>query len=189
MLPTRFAEFKIHAFRGTEKNANPLAITLGDVHGKEAAQKSVLVRVHSSCATGDALFSLRCDCGAQLQLALEKIAAEGKGLLVYLQQEGRGIGLIDKIRAYQLQDGGMDTVEANIALGFVPDSRAYDAAAEICRYFHVESLRLMTNNPGKVAALQALGLDVVERIPHQAGKNPYNESYLRTKAQKLGHLL
>ncbi len=135
------------------------------------------------------MFSLRCDCGAQLELALKKIAEEGKGLLIYMQQEGRGIGLPEKIRAYELQDGGMDTVEANIALGFASDQREYDAAAEICYYFHVQSLRLMTNNPDKVASLEALGLKVAERVPHRAGQNPHNESYLKTKAEKLGHLL
>ena len=188
-LPTRFAAFKVHAFRDDEKQEEYFALTLGDQHFEMMREDGVLVRIHSSCTTGEALSSLRCDCGAQLALALEKIAEEGRGLVVYMRQEGRGIGLLEKIRAYELQDNGMDTVDANIALGFASDQREYSAAAEICLHFRIESLRLMTNNPHKVAALEALGLKVVERIPHRTGHNPHNEGYLKTKAEKLGHLL
>jgi GTP cyclohydrolase II len=139
--------------------------------------------------TGDALFSLRCDCGAQLQSALQKIAAEGRGALLYLRQEGRGIGLSNKIRAYQLQDQGADTVEANEALGFGADLRNYDICRDMFAHFGISSVRLMTNNPRKVDALNKLGIDVVERIPLQSGLNPHNAQYLATKTAKLGHLM
>jgi len=159
-------------------------LTLGDVGNGEP----VLARIHSECLTGDGLFSQRCDCGAQLQTALEMISAEGRGTLLYLRQEGRGIGLVNKIRAYNLQDQGVDTVEANVQLGFPPDMRRYDVCKPMLDHFGIRSLRLLTNNPRKVDALRGLGIEVAERIPLQVNRNRYNEGYLRTKQLKLGHL-
>ena len=184
-LPTLWATFEISCFEETATGKEHLAITLGDVSNGEP----VLCRVHSECMTGDALFSLRCDCGAQLQSALKKIAAEGRGVLLYLRQEGRGIGLSNKIRAYQLQDQGADTVEANEALGFGADLRNYDICRDMFAHFQISSVRLMTNNPRKVDALNKLVIDVVERIPLQSGLNPHNAQYLATKTAKLGHLM
>lgn len=162
-----------------------MVLTLGDVTDGLA----VLARVHSECLTGDSLFSQRCDCGAQLETALRKIAEEGRGMLIYLRQEGRGIGLLNKIRAYQLQDQGADTVEANEQLGFAADLRNYDTCKAVLEYFGIAQLRLMTNNPSKVNALEKSGISVIERIPLQVNRNPYNEAYLNTKATKLGHWL
>ena len=184
-LPTLWATFEISCFEETATGKEHLAITLGDVSNGEP----VLCRVHSECMTGDALFSLRCDCGAQLQSALKKIAAEGRGVLLYLRQEGRGIGLSNKIRAYKLQDEGADTVQANEALGFGADMRNYDICSNMFAHFRITAVRLMTNNPRKVDALNKLGIDVVERIPLQSGLNPHNAQYLATKTAKLGHLL
>jgi len=149
----------------------------------------VLARIHSECLTGDGLFSQRCDCGAQLETALKAIAAEGRGALLYLRQEGRGIGLLNKIRAYNLQDQGADTVEANERLGFPADMRRYDLCKPMLDHFGVASLRLMTNNPRKVDQIRATGIEIVERIPLQVNRNPHNEGYLQTKAAKLGHWL
>jgi len=157
---------------------------LGDV----STDEPVLVRMHSECLTGDALHSLRCDCGSQRDAALKAIADAGRGVLVYLRQEGRGIGLLNKIRAYRLQDEGADTVEANERLGFPPDLRDYGIGAQILADLGVRKLRLLTNNPRKVAALQGYGMEIVERVPLHAGHNPYNERYLETKIAKLGHL-
>lgn len=148
----------------------------------------VLARLHSECLTGDALFSQRCDCGAQLEAALQKIAAEGRGVLLYLRQEGRGIGLIGKLRAYHLQDGGADTVEANQQLGFAPDQRNYRLCLPMLQHLGVRSLRLMTNNPRKIDALEQLGISVTERIALHIKKNRFNRRYLQTKASKLGHM-
>jgi GTP cyclohydrolase II len=148
----------------------------------------VLARVHSECLTGDALFSQRCDCGSQLEAALRAIALEGRGVLLYLRQEGRGIGLANKIRAYALQDGGADTVEANQRLGFAADLREYSVCQPMLAHLGVKSLKLMTNNPRKVDAMNKLGIAVAERVSLQTGRNPYNEQYLDTKADKLGHL-
>ena len=148
----------------------------------------VLTRIHSECLTGDALFSLRCDCGNQLQAALEAIAEEGRGAIFYLRQEGRGIGLLNKIKAYKLQDAGAGTVEANEQLGFGADMRDYSIVLPMFKHLHIQSVRLMTNNPRKVNALTDLGFDVAERIPLHTGRNPHNEKYLQTKAGKLGHL-
>ena len=145
--------------------------------------------MHSECLTGDALGSLRCDCGAQRDAALEMIAKEGRGVLVYLRQEGRGIGLLNKLKAYELQDQGADTVEANEQLGFAPDLRDYGVGAQILRHLGVRDLRLLTNNPRKIAALAGYGMRVVERVPLQVGGNPHNSRYLATKAEKLGHLM
>jgi len=184
-LPTPWAEFQLHAFVDPASGKEHLALVLGDVAGGEP----VLARVHSECLTGDGLFSQRCDCGAQLETALKAIAAEGRGMLLYLRQEGRGIGLVNKIRAYQLQDAGADTVEANERLGFPADMRRYDLCQPMLRHFGVRSLRLMTNNPRKVQAMEKIGVAVAERVPIQVNRNPHNDSYLSTKAVKLGHWL
>jgi GTP cyclohydrolase II len=161
-----------------------VVLTLGDFSDGEP----VLCRVHSECLTGDALFSLRCDCGAQLHSALQKIAQQGRGALLYLRQEGRGIGLMNKIRAYRLQDQGLDTVEANEQLGFGADMREYSICRAMLEHLGIRSVRLMTNNPRKVKALRDQHIDVVERIALQAGHNLHNSKYLATKAGKLGHL-
>ncbi|MFC7297588.1 GTP cyclohydrolase II [Herminiimonas aquatilis] len=183
-LPMPWATFRLHAFVEPATGKEHVAITLGDVGNGEP----VLARIHSECLTGDALFSLRCDCGPQLEAALQKIAEEGRGALFYLRQEGRGIGLVNKIRAYQLQDAGADTVEANEALGFKPDQRNYKLCKPMLQHLQISTLRLMTNNPRKITALEQLGLKVVERVPLVITRNPFNERYLTTKAAKLGHL-
>ena len=184
-LPTPWATFEISCFEETMTGKEHLAMTLGDMSNGAP----VLCRVHSECMTGDALFSLRCDCGAQLQSALQKIATEGRGALLYLRQEGRGIGLSNKIRAYKLQDEGADTVEANEALGFGADMRNYEICRNMLAHFSISSVRLMTNNPRKVDALTDMGIVVAERIPLQSGLNPHNAQYLATKTAKLGHLM
>lgn len=184
-LPTPFAEFTMHGFLDEETGKEHVALTLGDV----ADGEPVLARLHSECLTGDALFSQRCDCGAQLEAAMRAIAEEGRGVLLYLRQEGRGIGLLNKIRAYQLQDGGADTVEANEQLGFAADLRDYSICKPMLDHLGVHSLRLMTNNPRKVNAVEDFGVAVSERKPLQVGENPYNKLYLATKADKLGHWL
>ncbi|WP_317930351.1 GTP cyclohydrolase II [Halioxenophilus sp. WMMB6] len=184
-LPTPWGIFDMHGFEDSESDKEHVVLTMGDVHGPEP----LLARVHSECLTGDGLFSLRCDCGAQLQAALHKIAQEGRGAIFYLRQEGRGIGLLNKIRAYHLQDAGADTVEANEALGFGADLRRYDMLKPMMAHFGIKSLRLMTNNPRKIEALREIGLDVVERLPHETGRNPHNAKYLQTKKGKLGHML
>ena len=184
-VPTPWAEFSIHIFVDPATSKEHLMLTLGEVSDGQP----VLARVHSECLTGDALFSQRCDCGAQLETALQTIAAEGRGALLYLRQEGRGIGLVNKIRAYQLQDAGADTVEANEYLGFPTDMRRYDLCKPMLAKFGIASLRLMTNNPRKVKAMERIGVQVAERLPIQVNRNPYNENYLNTKAAKLGHLL
>ncbi len=183
-LPTPYGEFIMHGFEESGTGKEHLALTVGDV----SQGGPVLARVHSECLTGDALFSMRCDCGPQLQAALERIAEEGRGVLLYLRQEGRGIGLLNKIRAYHLQDQGRDTVQANEELGFAPDMRKYDMCKTMLEHLGVSSLKLMTNNPRKVKALTELGIQVAERVPHQTGLNPHNERYLATKAGKLGHM-
>ncbi len=183
-LPTPWAVFRVVGYRDTVNGTEHVALVLGDVSGNEP----VLVRMHSECLTGDALHSLRCDCGFQRDAALKAIADVGCGVLVYLRQEGRGIGLINKIRAYHLQDDGADTVEANEQLGFSADLRDYGVGAQILRDLNVRRLRLLTNNPRKVVSLQGYGMEVLERVPLHAGENPYNEVYLATKRAKLGHL-
>lgn len=183
-LPTRWGQFTIHGFEEADTGKEHVAITMGDVNSGEP----VLCRMHSECLTGDCLFSLRCDCGPQLQAAMEKIAAEGAGLILYLRQEGRGIGLLNKIRAYALQDTGADTVEANVQLGFEPDGREYQLCKPMLEHLEIQSLRLMTNNPRKVNALKDLGFDVAEIIAIHTEANPHNESYLAAKIDKLGHL-
>jgi GTP cyclohydrolase II len=174
----------MHGFEDVRANKEHVVLTMGDF----ADGAPVLARVHSECLTGDALFSLRCDCGNQLHAALAAIAAAGRGALFYLRQEGRGIGLLNKIRAYQLQDAGADTVEANERLGFGADMRDYSILGPMFEHLNIQAVRLMTNNPRKVAALSELGIEVVERLALETGSNPHNEKYLRTKGAKLGHL-
>lgn len=183
-LPTRWGEFDIHGFEDSGVNKEHVVLTLGDVSGDEP----LLTRVHSECLTGDALFSMRCDCGNQLEAAMEAIAREGRGALFYLRQEGRGIGLLNKIKAYKLQDAGADTVEANERLGFGADMRDYSMLQPMIQHLGVKTVRLMTNNPRKVEALEELGVAVVERIALHTDSNPHNEKYLQTKAGKLGHM-
>lgn len=183
-LPTRYGEFVMHGFEDTDTGQEHIALTLGTV----ADASEVLCRIHSECLTGDCLFSMRCDCGAQLDGALQKISEEGAGILLYLRQEGRGIGLINKIRAYQLQDAGADTVEANEKLGFDADLRDYTVCRNMFAHLRVQQIRLMTNNPVKVNALTKLGIIISARIPLETGHNDHNARYLQTKAGKLGHL-
>lgn len=183
-LPTHWGQFTIHGFEDEASGKEHVALSFGEID----PDKPVLCRVHSECLTGDCLFSLRCDCGPQLHAALERIAAEGSGLLLYLRQEGRGIGLLNKIRAYALQDSGADTVEANVQLGFEPDSRNYQICKPMFDHFAVSKLRLMTNNPRKVDALDGMDVEVTEIVPIHTGSNPHNESYLAVKIDKLGHL-
>lgn len=183
-LPTQWGVFSIHGFEETATGKEHIALVMGDI----ADGEPVLMRIHSECLTGDALFSQRCDCGPQLQAALEAIAAEGRGLLLYLRQEGRGIGLLNKIRAYALQDKGADTVEANEQLGFDADLRQYAICEAMLKHLQVKKVRLMTNNPRKVKALEDQGIEVIERKSLQFGRNPHNEGYLKTKQGKLGHL-
>ena len=182
-LPTRWGSFTVRAFRFSDGEEH-LAIAKGDVAGGR-----VLARVHSSCLTGDALGSTRCDCGPQLAAALEAIEREGRGVVVYLNQEGRGIGLYNKIRAYVEQDGGANTVEANVRLGFDADARSYEKAATMLRTLGATSVRLLTNNPKKVAALEAAGIPVAERVPHVVGATETNRLYIATKRDLLGHLI
>lgn len=176
--------FAMHGFCETETDKEHVVLTMGDVGG----DAPVLTRIHSECLTGDALFSLRCDCGAQLQAAMHRIAIEGRGAIFYLRQEGRGIGLINKIRAYHLQDKGADTVEANEKLGFGADMRDYSILMPMFEHLGIKRIKLMTNNPRKIVALEDLGIEVVERLPHASGRNPHNQDYLDTKRGKLGHL-
>lgn len=183
-LPTQFAEFTLVGFEDP-KGKEHVAVVLGDI----TTEAPVLARVHSECLTGDALFSQRCDCGPQLEAAMRKIAKEGRGIIVYLRQEGRGIGLLNKIRAYAEQDKGLDTVEANEILGFVADAREYDIAAGMLAELGVQSISLMTNNPKKLEKLAECGVKVVERIPHITEGTPHNEYYLATKSKKFGHMM
>ena len=183
-LPTAWGDFDMHGFEDVDTNKEHVVLTMGEVGNGEP----VLARVHSECLTGDALFSMRCDCGNQLQAALQAIAEEGRGALFYLRQEGRGIGLLNKIKAYKLQDAGADTVEANEQLGFGADMRDYSILKPMFEHLNIQSVRLMTNNPRKVNAIEEQGIDVVERIPLHTDSNPHNEKYLRTKAGTLGHM-
>ncbi len=184
LLPTHWGTFDIHGFDDRESGKEHVALTMGDFQGDEP----VLVRIHSECLTGDALGSLRCDCGSQLQEAMRQIAENGEGAILYLRQEGRGIGLLNKLKAYHLQDQGADTVEANERLGFGADLRDYSGCKAMLDHLNISRVRLLTNNPRKVAALAELGIDVAERIPLHTGRNPHNSKYLETKMGKLGHL-
>ena len=183
-LPTPWGVFTLVGFKEEANGKDHAALVMGDI----ADGEPVLGRIHSECLTGDALFSLRCDCGFQLQAAMQRIAEEQRGVLLYVRQEGRGIGLLNKIQAYHLQDQGADTVDANVALGFGADMRDYTICADMLKALEVKSLRLMTNNPRKLKAMESFGIPVAERVPLQEGRNPHNEFYLSTKANKLDHL-
>jgi 3,4-dihydroxy 2-butanone 4-phosphate synthase/GTP cyclohydrolase II len=184
-LPTKYGEFTIIAYRSDVDADEQLALVKGDVSGGEP----VLVRVHSECVTGDVFASLRCDCGEQIELAMKSIASEGKGVFIYMRQEGRGIGFHNKIRAYALQDAGMDTVEANLSLGLPADLRDYGIGAQIMVDLGLKKIRLLTNNPKKVISIEGYGLEVVQQVPIVTEPNPFNKRYLETKREKLGHLL
>jgi GTP cyclohydrolase II len=184
-LPTRYGDFELHLYFNSVDEKDHLALVMGDVAGSDA----VLTRVHSECLTGDVLGSARCDCGDQLAGALEMIAKAGRGVLLYMRQEGRGIGLRDKLRAYNLQDQGLDTVDANIALGHQADERDYDLAARILQDLAIERIALLTNNPSKIEKLQQAGIDIAERVPLQIAANPENMRYLLTKAERMQHLI
>lgn len=184
-LPTRFGQFRVFTFRDLLTDREHLALVKGDVSG----DRPVLVRVHSECLTGDALGSLRCDCGDQLQSALALIEREGRGVVLYMRQEGRGMGLLGKLCAYHLQDQGLDTVEANLRLGYPADLREYGVGAQMLVDLGVKRIRLLTNNPRKVAGLSGYGLTIVETLPIEVEPNPYNVRYLKTKKEKLGHKL
>jgi 3,4-dihydroxy 2-butanone 4-phosphate synthase/GTP cyclohydrolase II len=184
-LPTKYGDFVAIAYRSKVDADEHVALIRGNVSGKEP----VLVRVHSECLTGDVFGSMRCDCGDQIGLAMEHIADEGRGVFLYMRQEGRGIGFHNKLKAYALQDQGMDTVEANIALGFEPDLRDYGIGAQILADLGLHKIKLLTNNPKKVIGLESYGLEIVETIPVRVLPTPYNLEYLKTKQQKLGHML
>lgn len=184
-LPTEFGIFKIVGFEFPDTKKEHVALVMGDV----ADGEPVLARIHSECLTGDALHSLKCDCGFQLASALRQISEEGRGVLIYHREEGRGIGLINKIRAYSLQDQGMDTIEANLALGFKADERNFSVCADIFELLGVNAVRLLTNNPNKIDTMKQDGINVVERVPLNVGENRYNTEYLDTKAKKMGHYI
>jgi 3,4-dihydroxy 2-butanone 4-phosphate synthase/GTP cyclohydrolase II len=184
-LPTAYGDFTAVAFRETLTGKHHVALVKGDVDGEE----NVLVRVHSECLTGDVFHSLRCDCGEQLELALERIAAEPRGVLLYMAQEGRGIGLLNKLRAYELQEAGLDTVEANLELGFAADLREYGIGSQILADLGLTTIRILTNNPKKMTGIEGFGLSVVEQVPIEVSPNAENQRYLETKREKLGHQL
>ena len=184
-LPTRWGEFNIHAFEDPFKGKEHVAITMGDCNSGEP----LLLRIHSECLTGDAFGSLRCDCGEQLDQALKMISERKRGAILYLRQEGRGIGLVNKIRAYNLQDQGADTVEANEQLGFGADMRDYSICGPMLKHIGVKSVILMTNNPRKIKALENMGIEITDRAPIETERNPHNSRYLSTKSGKLGHYL
>ncbi|MBD2815588.1 GTP cyclohydrolase II [Xenorhabdus sp. Flor] len=184
-LPTPWGEFMMIGFEEIETGRDHVALVYGDISGDEP----VLSRIHSECLTGDALFSLRCDCGFQLEAALSQISKEGRGVLLYHRQEGRNIGLLNKIRAYALQDQGVDTVEANHQLGFAADERDFTLCSDMYKLLNVCAIRLLTNNPQKIEIMLGAGINIVERVPLVVGRNPNNAYYLDTKARLMGHLL
>ena len=184
-MPTNYGEFSLHLFRSRIDDQHHLALVKGEVSGKKPA----LVRVHSECLTGDVFGSRRCDCGPQLHAAMERINKEGSGVILYMRQEGRGIGLPAKLHAYRLQEQGLDTVEANLKLGFPMDLRDYGVGAQMLSELGVNKIRLLTNNPRKVVGLQGHGLEIVEQLPIRVSPNPHNAHYLKTKKDRMGHLL
>jgi 3,4-dihydroxy 2-butanone 4-phosphate synthase/GTP cyclohydrolase II len=184
-MPTDYGDFDLHLYRATTDGQHHLALVKGDVTG----QPGVLVRVHSECLTGDVFGSRRCDCGPQLHQAMKQIAKEGRGVIVYMRQEGRGIGLAPKILAYKLQERGLDTVEANLKLGFKMDLREYGLGAQILADLGLKTIRLLTNNPKKIVGLEGYGLEIIEQVPIRVAANPHNARYLKTKREKLGHLV
>ena len=185
VMPTEYGEFRVHAYRSDITGEEHVALVKGEIHEED----EVLVRVHSSCLTGDVFHSSRCDCGEQLTRAFELVSQEGKGVILYLLQEGRGIGLINKLRAYELQDGGDDTIEANAKLGFAPDIREYGTGSQILRDLGVRRMRLMTNNPAKYVAIEGFGLEIVARVPLEIAPSNTTRKYLEAKKKKLGHIL
>ncbi len=184
-LPTPYGEFRVHAYKSDITGEEHIALVMGEI----AEDDDVLVRVHSSCLTGDVFHSNRCDCGDQLERAFERVAKEGKGVILYLLQEGRGIGLVNKLKAYELQDEGHDTIEANEKLGFAPDIRDYGTGSQILRDLGVRKIRLMTNNPAKYVAIEGFGLEIVERVPLEIAPSNDTRKYLEAKKKKLGHIL
>lgn len=184
-LPTQWGTFEVHGFEDSLTGKEHVALVLGD----PVAEQPTLIRMHSECLTGDALFSQRCDCGAQLEHAMAAIADRGSGIIFYLRQEGRGIGLLNKIRAYHLQDKGADTVEANMDLGFSADERDYSMVQPMFEHFGVNTVEILTNNPKKIEALELLGIKVVKRHAIETGLTPHNQNYMKTKQNRLGHIL
>ncbi len=184
-LPTEYGFFRLHLYESLTDGAVYLALVMGDISGEE----SILVRPHCQCLTGDVFRSERCDCGTQLERAMKMVAGEGKGVILYIPHEGRGIGLVNKIKAYALQDGGLDTVEANLELGFKPDLRQYGLGAQVLHDLGLRKIRLLTNNPSKYVGLQGYGLEIVERVPIKVRPTKYNKMYLQVKKEKLGHVL
>ena len=182
-LPTHWGDFSVIAYEDEKSGEEHLLLYLGEL------EDNLLLRIHSQCLTGDALYSLKCDCGSQLAKAMEAIASEGKGMIIYMAQEGRGIGLVNKIRAYELQDKGLNTIEANEALGFAADERDYSYCKNILSSVGVSSVRLMTNNPAKIKGLEDVGISVTDRVSAEVELNPHNEDYLEIKAEYMGHIL
>lgn len=184
-LPTRYGDFDLYGFENESDGEQAVALVMGDL----SSSKAPLVRIHSQCFTGDTLHSLRCDCGDQLEQALSLISTSGPGILIYQMQEGRGIGLINKLKAYQLQDQGVDTVDANLQLGFEADLRSYRFCAEILKYLGVNAVRLLSNNPDKISGLEEAGVQVLERVPSLVDSSQFCRDYMQTKKEKMGHLL